>query len=355
MYFRLIFFLIICFVGLRLNAQSGCSNYLEQAKAEMKIGKFNEAISILKNCVSTDTSNVHHWQTHRLLALCYLELDSVAHAETEVINLLMRNPLYKSSIIEDSKKLRVLMDGVNRIPKYSLSMFVSGNRSNPLVTQSYAVTPAEKDYGGFSEQKTGFGLGLQGGYGISEHISIQLGISLLESKYHLKYEIPDFISNHEDFTSKSDIVRIHYNEQLRYIQFPVMARIRIYANKKMNVYGQAGHVFGGLIKSNYSISLYNERTGSEHLPLLNIENKSVRKPFNHSSAFGMGIGAKLFEGNVFAEIGYQKAWNKLNRPSERLHNPELIKEYFYVDDDLILNRFVCSVGYSFFFNYKIKR
>ena len=340
-----------------LDAQSDCNNYLEQAKGMMKLGQYYNALNIIKECSVGDTNKIRQWQAPRLLAECYLELDSAEKAEMEVKKMLQINPLYKKSFIEDSKKLRILINQVPRIPKYTLSFYVAGNYTFPQILQRYETTETKKNYDSpIADQhlkKPGLGIGLNAGYGYSEKISFHSGAGYFENLYQLNYSLLDI--NSTDVNSTESSMTFQYSERLRFIQIPLLVRFQVFSLKNRKVYVQTGYNFGILTKSNYDIEVVdNNGTLTMIESRSNIDNYSSKKPFKNSVILGAGGSYKLFEGHVHIDLNYDFSLNRINQAVYPFLDRSLISDYYFINDDLKLNSLNISLGYTFYFKYFVK-
>ncbi len=340
-----------------LDAQSDCNNYLEQAKGMMKLGQYYNALNIIKECSVGDTNKIRQWQAPRLLAECYLELDSAEKAEMEVKKMLQINPLYKKSFIEDSKKLRILISQVPRIPRYTLSFYVAANYTFPQILKRFETTETIKNYDSpiFDQhlKKPGQGIGLKASYGISEKISFHTGAGYFENIYQLNYSLQDI--NSTDFTSTDNNLTFQYAERLRFIQVPLLVQCQVLSVEKRRFYVQAGYNFGILTKSNYDIDIFNVKGTATNLdPRSNIDNHSSKKPFKHSIVLGTGGSYELFEGHVFIDLNYDFSLNRINQDVYPYLDRSLISDYYFINDDLKLNSLNISLGYTFYFKYFVK-
>lgn len=333
------FFLIplFCFMLFPAFAQTDCNNYLDRASLMYREGKFVEAITTLKGCAPADANEVNKWKVSRLLCQCYLGLNDMAAAKASAEDMLDKNPLYKPSLIEDSKEFVNLIKSVSVVPRFSLSLsFAAGlNISFPKVINSYTISDYTKKYMNGKAQQ----IGIFAGYNINKRLGFSAGVHYIVNNYSLEYSLLNW--------------NIKYSESLNYIQTHLFARYQLKAKGDFKVFVQAGGWSGFLIQSKYSIS----RADSTAIPeseLLRIDATSIRNNKIFGVLGGLGISYKLGEGHVFAEMNYQNSFSKINDSEKRIDNQNLIYKYYFIDDDLRINNLTFSIGYTFYLNYFVE-
>ncbi len=80
----------------------------------------------------------------------------------------------------------------------------------------------------------------------------------------------------------------------------------------------------------------------------------MRTPFNYGYLFGFGVNYVSRNMTFFTEIFYQKAFLQNNNPDVRFLNP-ILRNFYYIDDDILLNKVYLRFGFTLNFNYKVKR
>ena len=333
------FFLIplFCFMLFPALAQTDCNNYLDRASLMYREGRFTEAITVLKACAPADANEVNKWKVSRLLCQCYLGLNDIVAAKASAEDMLDKNPLYKPSLIEDSKEFVNLIKSVSVVPRFSLSLsFAAGlNISFPKVINSYTISTYTKNYKNGKAQQ----IGLFAGYNINKRLGFNAGVHYIVNNYSLEYTIQK--------------LNFKYSESLNYLQTHLFARYQVKAKGDFKVFVQAGGWSGFLIQSKYSIS-QTDSNGVKDDELLRIDATSIRNDKIFGVMGGVGISYKLGEGHVFAEMNYQNSFSKINNPEKRIDNQNLIYRYYFIDDDLSINNLTFSLGYTFYLNYFVE-
>lgn len=318
-------------------AQTNCNNYLDQAQKLYDIGNFNETVATIKNCSTAENDPVKLWQSSRLLAKSYIGLGDVNAARIATEDMLEKNPLYKTSLIEDSREFVNLINKVNVVPRFSLSLSAAAgiNVSYPQVINSYGITNDKKTYtNGKAKQ-----FGLFAGYSFSDEVSLQTGVTYAENNYGLKYSVQN--------------LNFKYDETLTYLQVPLFIRYQLKPKGNFKVFAQAGLMTGFLTKAKYDIEKSSTSLESTNLKSIEVTNNRTKTIFG--TLIGAGASYKLREGHVFGEINYQYSFTNINKPNTRLDNENLVYNYFFIDDDLRLNNLTFSLGYTFYLNYFVQR
>lgn len=318
-------------------AQFDCNNYLDQAQKLYDIGNFNEAAATIKNCSTAEKDPVKLWQSSRLLAKSFIGLGDMTAAKIATEDMLERNPLYKTSLIEDSREFVNLINKVNVVPRFSLSLSTAAgiNVSYPQVINSYGITNDKKTYSNGKAKQ----FGLFAGYSFSDKVSMQTGVLYAENNYALKYSVQN--------------LNFKYEETLTYLQVPLFIRYQLKPKGNFKVFVQAGLITGFLTKAKYDIEKTSTSLESTNLKSIEVTNNRTKTIFG--TLFGAGASYKLREGHVFGEINYQYSFTNINKPNTRLDNENLVYNYFFIDDDLQLNNLTFSLGYTFYLNYFVQR
>lgn len=332
-----LFFCLFSFICSNILAQSNCNNYLDVAKNLYDKGQFEESLSTLKSCSSSEQDKIKQWQSSRLLAQSYLGLHDLKMATSAAEDMLQINPLYKPSLIEDNREFVNLIKSVTIVPRFSLSLSAAAgiNISYPNVITSYGITTDSKTYeNGKAKQ-----FGLYAGYSYSKLLSAHTGVIYAENNYALSYTIKN--------------ENIMYQETLNYLQIPLFARFQIKPKGNFKVFAQTGGIVGFLTKAKYDILKSTPTT--EFIPLKNMDISASRTKSIYGAILGVGASYKFREGHIFGEINSQYSFTNINKNNNRLTNDNLVYNYFFIEDDLRLNNLTFSLGYTFYLNYFVQR
>lgn len=309
---------------------------LVKANKEYESGNFTTALELATSCSIEQAEMSDQWKAHRLVTMIYLANGQPDLARESAEKMLELNPTYKINYLKDPAELIQLLKSIRIIPKFSLGLAVSlgTNTTFPDITKGYVLSDYTKSY----TSENAFQFGLSFGYTLSEHVSIDMGCLATRKAYSIDYSLSNWDVNIE--------------EKLTYIDLPLLVKYLIYPRKSWHITAQAG-VFGGYLlfgENNFSATF--TPTG-KHYNLSNINSGQRRNPFNYGLIGGIGGTYKIAEGDLALQFNYFRSFANITKSSTRYTYNELIYNYFYEDDDIILNNLAITVGYAFYLNYKI--
>ncbi len=82
--------------------------------------------------------------------------------------------------------------------------------------------------------------------------------------------------------------------------------------------------------------------------------RPMRYMYNYGYTVGLGGNYSSEDFSFFAEVLFQKGYMLYNNPNIRYLNFVLLK-YYYVDNDIILNKLFIRIGFTYNFKYKVER
>ncbi len=80
----------------------------------------------------------------------------------------------------------------------------------------------------------------------------------------------------------------------------------------------------------------------------------MRMPFNFGYVFGVGVNYVVRNMTFFTELGFQYGLVQNNIPQTRYY-PIILRSFYYIDDDIILDKAYLRFGFTLNFKYKVKR
>jgi hypothetical protein len=322
-------------------AQDVCDDIITQARKEYEKGQFQQLIDDLKNCKKLGVDKVTLWQSYKLIAMSYLQLNNPEKARLAAIKMLEANPQYKPSRLNDEKEFIHLIKSIPVIPRFTLT--ISGiyglTFTSVHVINSFNVTDMPKSYNG----RSGFDAGILMDYYFSKHIAMQAGLFTAKYKYNFKYEQMDFGS----VTTGS--------EHLNYFEFPLLFKYTA-GEGKLQPYIQLGAFYGYLNTDYLNLSITDDQgmvTNSKDNAV-----KDLRKKSNWGLLYGLGISYKLVSGSLFLDYRLMNGLTNIYKTEisrYRNNHQDLMFNYYFIPDDLRLNNSVISAGYSFYISYKVIR
>lgn len=122
-----------------------CANTLTEAEGLYEIGRFNETIGKLKNCLDkkafTYTEKI---QAYRLLSMSYLAVDSAAQADENIEKLLMMKDNFEADV-RDPDRFRLQVLYIRQLLRANLISSVSKKAENIDLAPATIVIITEKD------------------------------------------------------------------------------------------------------------------------------------------------------------------------------------------------------------------
>ena len=332
----LLFFL---FTGIFLNKSSlaqDCEQNVEAAKVLYDYGQLEDVIDTLKGCKNSENESVR-LNANRLLAKAYLELGQLDLARESAVIILEIDPLYKPSLINDSKEFVKLMESIPVIPKFSLgaSVYTGFNRSIPDVKEVFSIAEqSSKSYTG----ENSFQMGISSNYRINKHFGIYIEALANSKKYGIDYAMGPIENRAE--------------ERLVYLQVPIGVHYSILTSNRVIPYIQLGAYAGYLLSSTsnyYSTHLEN----LEDFELTNVNSIDRRKRWDYGLQSSLGVYTNMWNGTVSLQCNYNYSFQIIAEPDVRYDYESLASDYFYLDDDVKLHSLSLQIGYQRILNYRI--
>jgi len=317
-------------------SQESFGEILFKANKEYESGNFSEALQLATSCSLEKAEMSDQWKAHRLITMIYLANGQPDLARASAEQMLELNPTYKINYLKDPAELIQLLKSIRIIPKFSLGLAVSlgTNTTFPQITKGYVLSDYTKKY----NAENAFQFGLSFGYTLSEHVSIDMSCLATRKSYSIDYALTNW--------------NVNVEEKLTYIDIPLTLKYLIYPRNRWHLTVQAG-IYGGYLlfgENNFSATF--TQTGRNY-KLSNINSGQRRNSLNYGLVGGIGGTYKIGEGDLFFQINYYKSFSNITKSSTRYTYNELIYNYFYEDDDIILNNLAVTLGYAFYLNYKI--
>ncbi len=309
---------------------------LVKANKEYEAGNFEEAITLTTSCSIDDASTSDQWKAYRLLAMIYLANGQNDKARESAEKMLEINPTYEPSYLKDPAELIKLLKSITVIPRFSLGLALSlgTNTTFPEITKGYNLSDYTKTY----TSQNSFQFGLSSSYYISRRFTIDLGVLATRKSYLIDYEL----SNWE----------IQVEEDLTYLDMPLTLKYIFFPKKRWHITLHAGAFAGFLLFAENNFNAVFTPSGKTY-QLSNVNSTSRRNDWNYGIVGGIGGSYKIKEGDIFLQVNYYKSFANITNADSRYKYNELVYNYFYEDDDIILNNLTAIVGYAFYLNYKI--
>lgn len=327
-----------------------CSDKLRQAEACYQAGLFTKSVEILIEAIdSCDYPKIEKEQALELLAKSYVETEEPEKAESSV-NLLLKNfPHYE---LIESRNPEIFNRMVKRYeirPKLTIGLKAAGDWYRHKTIKTYSVlegldySPPIHDssyfftFHGFIEYEfmKGLSINIEG-----RKFSVRQGRAITK--------LPSFV--------------LYYQEDVRFLEFPVYLKKYFDLGKDFSVYASAG---SGLLYFREATGIatltYTEEdiiTG-KNADFDNIITDINMLPLkNRYTGFwnaGIGIGYTYRNLRFFIDTRYIGGLNSVNNPENSHLIPELRDVYFYIDQEVKVNHFEAGFTISYTLLNSVKR
>ena len=325
------------FLGFNSYAQTKDEILLLEASSKYNKGAFSEVIDLTDEIQDSSKTSII-FQKYRLRALSQLAFAENDSALESVKQMLEINPTYKFNPITDPDELNVLLKRLKVIPKLNLglSLSIGSNTTYANVTELYNVSRTPKTYTSNNTRV----ISIDGGYNFNNRSGIGVSLINADKEYSIDYRVNDFDMN--------------LTEQLSYIDMPVYYKLKLVEINKISFTAIMGGFVGYLYRANNEISSLNTQSNS----MFEIRSFSAAKrksTWNFGSIIGGELLYDLRKGFLVVRSTYFNGFQNITNTNSRYSNPQLLHDYYYVDDDIRLNNLSISLGYIININYQIER
>lgn len=329
-------FVLSIFTQICIAQELSYAEILYEANKLYEAGNFTDAIEKVNSCSLKKVSQAEKWKAYRLLALCYIEDNQIEFAQKAAKNMLSINPTYKPNVLKDPTELITLLKKLKVIPKFSLGLAFSlgSNITFPSINKSYVVSDYKKTY--TSKNNLLFGVSL--GYNFNEKIGLDIGLQSSNKSYEIDFAFNSY--------------KVNYKEDLSYLNIPIGLKYNFKNFNKIELQINAGGYFGYLLFARNNIKLNYFQTNTEY-EILDLNAISRRNKTDYGGYIGLGISYPIKFGKIHLQSNYFHSLTNITNEENRYKYKELIFNYFYIDDDIILNNLTINAGISFYINYKV--
>lgn len=314
-------------------AQEACSQILIKAQIAYYEGRANEVSQIMETCLKDGFTRDEKLQAYRLLTISYLYLNEPIEAENALLALLRLNPEYKINESVDPAEFINLYKQFRTHPVYLAGFKLGGNVSFIQLLKNFSLDNTAEAQIFYAPQ-----LSYQGGASLelplNKRFSFSPEIYVAGKKYMHKTNLFGF----ENLT---------FNEAQHRIELPLMLTYNI-NKKRFNPFFNAGFSFDALFSSYSKVRREDNDSSGEvkkEVTGPNITLNAQRRLINYSAIAGAGFKFKSGRNLITAEVRYKLGMMNMVKKNERYSNTELIYRYGYLDNDIVLNSIVFSLGY----------
>lgn len=328
---------IFALVSGNLYPQNKCVVNLRIAEQEYEMGRIERVPLLLQPCLQTGINAEDKVRAMRLMVLCYLYENKEDSAEYMMEQLLRTQPgLSIDPQTEDARFVKLFKTYRTEAVR---GLGVTGGimRSRPRILQQYGINPAPVPSTGRS-----VGNGIYMGVAFTQYLfpHLEMYTELRFAREEVRFNEQPLEFADVSYTETNDLLELPLmltyfrgTGQFRYFVeagFTTSVMMRAWANPQ-RTYNNQGVVSHSDI-SGSQIQVYDQRRHLQLTPVLGI---GFRRQFKRSYFFG--------------KINYAPGLINHAKADSRYNNPDLLYEYYYVDDDFVVNRLSYSAGYVFLF------
>jgi len=335
--------------------QYNCETFLAEIKQLYDNGRYKIITDNIENLINKCSySTQEQVYLYKYVIATYKTINYNEEYIDYVQKLLQLDPHYRYQT-NDPLPLKGIRDFYNIYPKYTLGLIIGTdvvlvNRIN--VYQVFDSSDATLPYVSLPALNTSFLMQYN-----------------LNKRFSLAYDIGFYFSNFtKNITFYNGLLRTSYRESIQGIGNKLAFKINFpfnYKEYKISPYFISGGFFDLRVKITGHLNLsindtsmlnqypdfdFNARSSVIYHILLGP--KPSRLPFNYGYLLGTGINFISKNTAIFAEILYQRGFEFNNNPKVRFVNP-ILRNYYYIDDDIILNKVFFRLGLTYSFKYKV--
>jgi hypothetical protein len=330
------FLLFMLFPGAMVYGQnSNCSETLIKAQDTYKEGRINEIEEMLKPCLETGLSKQEKIEAYRLLTLTYLYFNEKEKAQGALILLLKNDPEYKIRQIDPTEFVN-LFNSFRTTPVLLVGVKFGVNAADIDVKKYFSLDNSDLARGKYKSN-----VGIQGSLFAQFPLSKSMSL-ITEFQYDVrKYTYTDKLFGYASLTLA---------EKQTYLELPVLLNYN-FGKGKLVPYVNLGASFAYMMKASV-LPVRVDETGDDNQREIKegeISVKSLRKKMNYNMVAGAGLKIKdvLGRGYLFIDLRYTRGLNNVVNTDNRYSNDDLLYKYLYVDNNIKINSFQYSVGYSY--------
>ncbi len=337
----LLLLLLLCFAVLTKgqNPAKAAENLYDE-------GKIEKIPAITRKKIEREDYREQERATKRLTILSYIYNDDSHKADSAMLELLQFEKEYKLMKEDSATEFQYLYETYRTSPVYSAGLIGGFNCSQVSISNAFGVNNVNKNKGKYTSEGLGFQVGLS--------FSVYLDFILQGLQ---AYADVVFQKNQFKYTNKLyDFSRLEITETQTWINPSFSLSYSINLGKQKS-YFDAGKfkrikpfVLAGITPS-FLLTDYckpfREYDGFRDIKSAKIGLEKLRNRVNFAVHAGVGVKVKFPMSYLFFDVRYYKGFfNQVNRKN-RYSIPELIYNYYYIDNDFKLNNFSFRLGYRY--------
>jgi len=330
-----LFSIAVLFFAFQVHAQNNCTVNLNDANKLLSEGNVQEAISLATPCTLSE-NETDQWKAYRFLAIAHLANNQPVEAKKAAENMREINPAYTPSVHRDPAALVKMLNDVKVIPKLSMIATTLGyNHTLPIIEASYNGADYTKAY----SSDHGWSYGLVLGYSLNKTISLGTGLLVNQKNFQIDYQ------------EANNTVKV--KEKLNYLNIPLFARFYTEPFMKTRLFADVG-IYGGMRTASQSDFSLNNPTTETSIELNNLNSDFRRSDWEYGEVFGAGIITSLNKFDIAVDFSlYNPIGNNITNKENRYENHDLVYNFLYLDDDILLRQLSVSLSLVYNVSYRV--
>lgn len=319
-----------------LGQESSCSQILKKAQATFDEGRIYEIEDMLMPCFENGFNKSEQVAAYKLLTLTYLYSNEKSKAEETMMKFLKLEPEYEINPSIDPAEFINLYNSFRTTPALLVGLKAGMNGVDVDVKKNFNLDNSSVSRGKYRSQP-GFQVGVFVEKPLSQRLSVMTEVNFLREGYEYTDSLFDYAS-------------VVYTENLSWLQVPVLFNFKFGKSKKFIPYASVGGTVSYLLKSEGIANRKDKVDDNNQREVLDrkFDMKDQRNAFNFSVVVAAGLKVKdvIGRGYIFADFRYSRGLRNIVDTEMRFSKPELIYDYLYLDNDILINSLQISLGYS---------
>lgn len=334
LFFTGIFLLVFSFTA---NSQeTSCSQVLKKAQATFDEGRIYQIEEMLTPCLENGFSKPEKVAAYKLLTLTYLYFNEKAKAENAMMQFLKLEPEYEINPSIDPTEFINLYNSFRTSPALLVGLKAGVNGVDVDVKKNFNLDNSSIQRGQY-RSLPGYQVGLFLEKPLSQRLSVLTEVNFLNEGYKYTDSLFDYAS-------------LVYEEKLSWLQVPVLFTFKFGNSKKIIPYASLGGTVNYLLQAEAVANRKDKMDDGNQREVLDrkFDMKDQRNAFNFSVTLAAGLKIKdvIGRGYIFADFRYTRGLRNVVDGENRFSKPELIYDYLYLDNDILINSLQASLGYS---------
>ena len=325
---------------------SECRERLAEAEKMFLAGRYDRSLEVLEDILKEcEFSKREKVSAYELLAKAYLETDDPGKAETAVYLMLKNNPHYELKEKDNAESYNRLVKKYIVHPRFSMGLRNTLDWMNYRTTSIFYVDDLHYDEP-YTKELEGIVNDFNWMYYGWAELEFDGGISLNG----------DLIFKWTNFKRviETPAFQLTFKEQDNFVEIPLYVKKYFHVGKYTLPYITAGLGWLYMTKATGNATKdYPEDVPSITTGDINMLDMRTRNNFEWIA--GIGIGYKIRNLRLFADVRYYRGINSVTDPEKSLINSMLRTDYLYIDNFVRLNQFEIGASLSYTFINSVKR